>query len=86
LAVKIGGKCQISDEFEIMSDDVCCITKEEIIPTEEDKEIQCQLIGWYSIGQTFIYGYIVTKYGCNCLKYIFPKEVCVILHSTYVFL
>jgi hypothetical protein len=35
------------------SDDVCCITKEEIIPTEEDKEIQCQLIGRYSI-ETFI--------------------------------
>jgi hypothetical protein len=34
----------------------------------------------------FIYGYIVTKYGCNCLKYIFPKEVCIILHSTYVFM
>jgi hypothetical protein len=33
--------------------DVCCITKEEIIPTEEDKEIQCQLIGRYSI-ETFI--------------------------------
>jgi hypothetical protein len=36
-----------------MSDDVCCITKEEIIPTEEDKEVQCQLIGRYSI-ETFI--------------------------------
>jgi hypothetical protein len=26
----------------------------------------------------------VTKYGCNSLKYIFPKEVCIILHSTYI--
>ena len=26
------------------------------------------------------------KYGCNCLKYIFPKEVCLILHSTCVFM
>jgi hypothetical protein len=43
----------IQQEIEIMSDDVCCITKEEIIPTEEDKEIQCQLIGRYSI-ETFI--------------------------------
>jgi hypothetical protein len=31
--------------------------------------------------QTFIYGYIVTKYGCNTLKYIFPKDVCIILHT-----
>jgi hypothetical protein len=43
----------IQQEIEIMSDDVCCITKEEIIPTEEDKEVQCQLIGRYSI-ETFI--------------------------------
>ena len=31
------------------------------------------LVKW--VCQTFIYGYIVTKYGCNCLKYIFPNEV-----------
>ena len=45
----------------------------------------CIVLG-KGVCQTFIYGYIVTKYGCNCLKYIFPKEVCIILHSTYVFM
>jgi hypothetical protein len=45
----------------------------------------CIVLGKW-VCQTFIYGYIVTKYGCNCLKYIFPKEVCIILHSTYVFM
>lgn len=39
----------IQQEIEIMSDDVCCITKEDIIPTEEDKDIQCQWLGRYSI-------------------------------------
>jgi hypothetical protein len=43
----------------------------------------CIVLGKW-VCQTFIYGYIVTKYGCNCLNYIFPKEVCIILHSTYV--
>ena len=23
----------------------------------------------------------MTKYGCSCLKYIFPKEVCIILRA-----
>ena len=45
----------------------------------------CIVLGKW-VCQTFIYGYIVTKYGCNCLKYIFPKEICIILHSTYVFM
>jgi hypothetical protein len=45
----------------------------------------CIVLGKW-VCQTFIYGYIVTKYGCNCLKYIFPKEVCIILHSTCVFM
>jgi hypothetical protein len=34
----------------------------------------CIVLGKW-VCQTFIYGYIVTKYRCNCLKYIFPKEV-----------
>ena len=45
----------------------------------------CIVLGKW-VCQTFIYGYIVTKYGCNCLKYIFSNDVCIILHSTYVFM
>ena len=45
----------------------------------------CIVLGKWAC-QRFINGYIVTKYGCNCLKYIFPREVCIILHSTYVFM
>jgi hypothetical protein len=45
----------------------------------------CIVLGKW-VCQRFINGYIVAKYGCNYLKYIFPKEVCIILYSTYVFM
>jgi hypothetical protein len=33
----------------------------------------CIVLGKW-VCQTFIYGYIVTKYGCNSLKYIISQE------------